>query len=131
MAHDAVISILLRYVPGSAGSCPQTDLLRRVDTMIVNAAAGATGDLGRTTGIESPQVLSGVFSISDLSAVLCAELLDFRLRAADSHVETRLERELCALMGARTIGVAEVRIGIPHGRITLVHPIRAPPSVWG
>ena len=113
MTYDAVIVSLMRYAIGFVASCLPGDLFRKPDTMIINIAARKLGGLGRTTRIEAVRFLSGTLSMSNLYAIHCAELLDSSLRAVISHIQILLERELCAYLRARTLGVREIRINIP------------------
>ena len=130
MTHDAVITSLLRYALSLVGSCLPSDLFRKVDTMIVNVAARKIGGLSRTTRIESLHFLAGTFSMSNLFAIHCAELLDLCLRATGSHIKTRLENELCTYLGVHSTGITDIRIAIPRERIPRLQSTGAIARAW-
>ena len=130
MTHDAVIVSLMRYAMGFVASCLPGDLFRKLDTMIINIAARKIGGLGRTTRIEALHFLSGTLSMSNLYAIHCAELLDSSLRAANSHIQIRLEQELCAYLRVGSLRVREIRINIPDTTGMRNMPVTTPPFVW-
>ena len=130
MTHDAVITSLMRYALCIVGSCLPTDLFRKLDTMIVNIAARKIGGLNRTVRIESLHFLSGTKSMSNLFAIHCAEFLDSCLRAANSDIKIRIERELCVYLGIDTIEITNMRIAIPRDRGEPVPPAITPDITW-
>ena len=83
MTHDAVITSLLRYALVITGSCFPPDLLRRINTEVVNIVARKIGGLSRSTRIESLHLVVGAAAIYDLYVRHCADFLDACLRAAN------------------------------------------------
>ena len=126
MTHDAVITSLLRYTLGVAGSRLLSYLFREVDTMIINIAARKFGGLSRAERVESLHFFSGTRTMSNLFATHCAELLDSCLRAANSAIKTCLEGEVRVYLGDDAAGTTHVRIAIPRELIAPIQPARTP-----
>ena len=104
MTHNAVITSLLRRALGITVSCRPPDLLRRVDTQIVNIAARKIGGLSRSARTEGLHLALGPSAIYNSYMRHSAEILDASLRAHNSTISTRLLRELRRFYSVEALG---------------------------
>ena len=90
MARDSVIGSILRYGLVLTGSCFPPDLMRKMNTQILNISARKVGGVARTARSESLHLVTEVMSFYDMFAVHCADSLDSCLRAHHSTVQERM-----------------------------------------
>ena len=89
------------------------DLMRRINTHIVNIAAGRTGGLSFRVKGGSLRYTVGATTAYNLHVRHYAEFLDACLRASDITVNTRLRCGLGVNYGATSCETADKRIQIP------------------
>ena len=117
MTHDAVITSLLRYALTITGSCMPPDLMRKLNTQIVNIARRKTGMLSRSARIESLHLATGTSTILNLYARHCAEFLDSCLRVRECATNKRLREELRRYYGVSDFETEDVQILLPADEI--------------
>ena len=130
MTHDAVITSLLRYALTITGSCIPPDLMRKLNTQIVNIAARKISTLSRSTRIESLHLATGTSTILNLYIKHCAEFLDSCLRARECSTNKRLREELGHYFGVSSFETEDVQILLPKDRITQALRCERLPTIW-
>ena len=130
MTHDAVIGSLLRYALVLTGSCLPPDLLRKINTQVVNIAARKVGGLSRSARIESLHYTVGTTTVYNLYVRHCAEFMDACLRAPNSTVNKRLRRELEVYYGVSTFETEDTQIEIPRETICATLGVASLPKNW-
>ena len=106
---------LLRYGNVIMGSCMPPDLIRKIDTQVINVAARGICGADRSIRIETLHFLTGVHGIRNQYVVRSALMLDSILRATDRSIRARIQAGLCQLRGTPTLDTAITRIEIPEG----------------
>ena len=130
MTHDAVIISLLRYALVVTGSCLPPDLMRRLNTQVVNVAARKIGGLSRSTRIESLHFSVGTTTVYNLYVKHCAEFLDASLRANNSSIGKRLREELLRYYNVPSFEIQDVQIAIPEERLKDALGVEKLPKKW-
>ena len=110
---DSIIGSLLRYGSVVFGSCMPPDLIRKIDTQVINVAARSICAADRSMRIETLHFLTGVHNFRNQYLVRCALMLDSILRASNSGIRGRIVAELCRLRKITTIATKIERIEIP------------------
>ena len=130
MARDSVIGSILRYGLVLTGSCFPPDLMRKMNTQILNISARKVGGIARTARIESLHFVTEVMSFYNMYAVHCADFLDSCLRAHHSTVQERMRGEISGYFKHNPLETCDINIAIPFARILERCPDGRIPAIW-
>ena len=114
ITSESVIGSLLRYGTVVIGSCMPPDLLRKIDTQVINIAARRICGADRTIRIETLHFLTGGHNAKNRYVARCALMLDSILRATNSGIKSRITAELCGLREVEILDTRMTPIAIPE-----------------
>ena len=117
ITHNAVINSLLRYALTVTGSVFPPDLVRKLNTQIINAAARKIGGVSRTARIESLHFVMNTATFLNLYVPHCAVFLDGCVRAHTSGICKRLLAELAVYYNTTDFETQGINVVLPINKI--------------
>ena len=113
IAAESVIGSLSRYGDVIMGNCMPPDLIRKIDTQVINEAARRICGAGRAKRIETLHFITDCHSFKNRYVVRCAFMLDSILRATNSGIRDRILAELHPLRHVESLETRMQQIEIP------------------
>ena len=111
---EAVIGSLLRYGSVIMGNCMPPDLLREIDTQVINVAKRRICGADRTIREETLHFLTVGHNTENRYVTKCALMVNSVLRATKSAIRDRVVTELCALRGVATLDTQMEQLVVPE-----------------
>ena len=119
ITQNAAIGIILRYTLVVTGSATPPDLVKKMNTQIINIAARKVRGVSRTARIECLHFAINTATFLNLFVKRCAKYMDECIRAHSSQIRKRLIAELAAYYEVTSFDATDINITIPLNKVKL------------
>ena len=122
ITHNAVIGSILRYALVMTGSAMPPDLIKKMNTQIINIAARRVSGVSRTARIECLHFAINTATFLNLYVKHCAKFMDECVLAQSSQIRKRLITELVAYYEVTGFDTTDIKVTAPLNKVRLQHP---------